>query len=111
MRLLTEIEPEHRELPDHIELGVRIAGMKIEDARRVQNAAALNSGAVRRFQGREDPEPKMKVGPAVLSATEWHACEQYAYVRFLMEIDDYWVTLPHTTTKQRLDYILQGDYK
>jgi hypothetical protein len=97
VRLHTEIEPEHRELPDHIELAVRIAGMKMWDAQRAQEAAAYNSGAVRhRIE---------------LSATRRIACELYAYARYLMGIDTYWETLPHVCTKQRMDYILEREQK
>lgn len=110
MRLLTEIEPGPAPLPDHIEIGVRIAGMKMEDARRMQNAAALNSEAVRIMSGHEQPKaPLHNFRPTFLSATEKHAAEQYAYARFLMGVDNYWETLPHFTTKQRYDYILEKE--
>lgn len=95
MRLLTEIEPQRRAsddaLPDHIEMGVRIAGMKIWDASRYQAAAALNSAAVR-FHFPDLP------------ATRMMACEQYAYARWLMGIDDYWLTLEQRFIPMRMDY-------
>jgi hypothetical protein len=107
MRLLTEIDPKPAPLPDHIEWGIQIAGKKMEDARRMQNAAALNSESVRMMLGIDEPRvPLNGYYSSWLMATERHAAEQYAYARYLMGIDDYWLSIPHMTTKLRFEYTL-----
>lgn len=108
MRLLTEIEPRPAPLPDHIEIGVRNAQMRMEDARRMQSAAHWNSRSVRLSRHIEaDPMLRGERTGALLAATERLACEQYAYARYLMRVDDYWLSIPHTTTKLRMDYQIE----
>jgi len=68
-----------------------------EDARRMQEAARLNSDAVRFYRYHYTKATWLR-------ATERHAAEQYAYVRYLMGIDDYWLTLERRATQQRPEW-------
>lgn len=74
--------------PD-VPIEVRLWQQTLEDARRMQASAASNSAAVRRME---------VIG---LISTTRLAAEQYAYVRWLMGIDDYWLTLDRRTIKHR----------
>ena len=71
--------------PD-VPIEVQLWQNTLEDARRIQAAAAWNSWGDRK-----------------LMATARLATEQYAYVRWLMGIDDYWLSLPRTI-KPRPDW-------
>lgn len=62
---------------------VQLWQQTLEDARRMQTVAKWNSKAARDQPGK-------------FPMTEIRAAEQYAYVRWLMGIDDYWLTLPRT---------------
>lgn len=94
MKLQTVTDPKHVPLPDHVEIGVRIWQMKLADARVLQTVAAKNSETVRNNYGLRN-----------LSWTAEYAAEQYAYVRYLMGIDDYWLSTKQTILR-RLEYKL-----
>lgn len=66
--------------PD-VPLEVKLWQQTHEDARRYQSAAQANSASAR---------------GGVRPATARLASEQYAYVRWLMGIDDYWLTMRQT---------------
>jgi len=96
MKLLTEIDPHSHLLPDHIEIGVRVWQLKLHDARTLQPTAAVNSAVVRNNRD---------AGLRWLAGTETYAAEQYAYIRWLMGIDDYWLSTKKTI-RRRWDYEL-----
>lgn len=99
-------------LPDHIEQGVRIAGMKMKDAAVWQNVAAANSRSVRQMMALEPMQVtshgniwqgKTQYNPA----TERFAREAYAYARYLRGIDDYWLSTEQTIP-ERIDYKIEA---
>lgn len=83
MRLLTEIEPVKRNpaasTPKSVEEICR--EFDVSDAARYQRSAAMNSEAYRRNGNN--------------TATALLATIQYAYARWLLGIDDYYLSLPY----------------
>lgn len=71
----------------------RRAAYRIDDAAVYQRCAAANMAAVTasRLNGRH------------LAGTERIATEFYAYARYLMGIDDYWLSIPSPLVRPRVD--------
>lgn len=95
-------------LPDVLEAGVRLAGMRLQDAAAFQQTAAANSKAVRQSRGFEAlPDGRfleMKHPKQLwMTGTEERMAEFYAYARYLMGIDDYWLSSLQTIPV-RMDY-------
>lgn len=78
-------------LPDPIELGIRLAGLRLADAAVHQRVAAMNHESFRRRPDRV--------------ATQRLAEEHYAYARFLMKIDSDWLLLDRKTISVRPEYL------
>ena len=85
MRLLTEIEPERRNpKEDERSLDQILHDLDVADAARYQKSAAMNYASAKKYHHSERP-----------SSTALLATIQYAYARWLLGIDDYYLSLPY----------------